>query len=104
MRAEAERMYMSLLVEIGRAGKKVGINIVWANRKKRFMLIREDDYRVIDIGEDSTAKYLLVGLYNGVGGYPFYSDIYGDIHAFILQETSKEYGYQPELEKLAKAG
>lgn len=104
MRAEAERIYMSLLVEIGRAGKKVGINIVWSNRKKRFMIIREDEYRAVDIGDKSTDKYLLVGLYNGVGGYPFYSDIYGDIHAFILQETTKEYGYQPELKKLAEAG
>jgi hypothetical protein len=97
-------MYMSLLVEIGRAGKKVGINIVWANRKKRFMLIREDDYRAADIGIDATAKYNLVGLYDGLGDYPLFSDIYGDIHAFILQETSKEYGYQPELKELAEAG
>lgn len=104
MHAEVERIYMDLLVEIGRAGIKCGINIVWSNKKKRFLLIREEDYRSADIGTESTDKYLLVGLYDGVNGYPFYSDICEDIYAFIQQETTKEYGYQPELKKLAETG
>jgi len=99
--AEVERVYMDLLVDIGRAGMKRKIYLVWSNSKKRFLTIKEGDCREERLG---TRDYDLIGTYVGKNGYPRFSQIYGDIYAFIQEETSKEYGCRPELEQLAQAG
>ena len=99
MHSEVERVYMELLVDIGRAGLKKKIYLVWSNQKKRFLTIREGDYREEMIDSNT---YELVGSYTGVNGYPRYARIIGDIYAFIQEEIQKEYGCRPELERLAQ--
>lgn len=101
MHAEIERVYMDLLVDIGRAGLTRNVYLVWGSQKKRFITIRQGDYREEMI--DSQA-YDLIGTYKGKNGYPRFSDIYGDINAFIQEETQKEYGCSPELQRLTQAG
>lgn len=101
MYAEVEKIYMDLLVEIGRSGLNRKIFLAWGNKKKRLVLIREGDYRE-DLIE--SPAYDLIGSYRGSDGYPRFSDIYEDINAFIQEETQKEYGCRPELQRFAEAG
>lgn len=100
MHAEVERVYMDLLVDIGRAGLKRKVYLVWGNQKKRLITIKQGDYREEMI---ETKAYELIGTYQGKLGYPRFSDIYGDINAFIQEEAQKEYGCRPELQRLAQA-
>ena len=100
MHAEVERVYMDLLVEIGRAGNGVTVFLVWSKQKHRFMNVREKDYRAELIGQ----KYDWIGTYKGGEGLPFYSEVCEDINAFIQEETQKEHGCRPELQRLPEAG
>ena len=103
MHAEIEKAYMNLLVEIGRAGLDRSINLVYSSKRKpgRFILITEGDYRENNIGTDG---YDLIGVYKGRDALPHYSQVCEDIYAFIHEETEKEYGCRPELQRFAETG
>lgn len=103
MNPEIERIYMDLLVRMGRAGLSKKMYLVYSVKwgQGRFIPIPEDDYRADLIGFDG---YELVGTYVGKTDLPYFSQVYEDIHAFIQETTEKEYGCRPELQRLAQAG
>lgn len=103
MNAEIEKIYMDLLVAMGRVGMSKKVYLVFSIKWRggRFIPIPEGDYREDKIGFDG---YELVGVYIGKDELPRYSQIYGDIHAFIHEATEQEYGNKPELQRLAQAG
>jgi len=100
MHDEIEKTYMNLLVEIGRAGNKVTIFLVWSIQKHRFMNLRDSDYRSDFIGQ----KYDWIGTYKGSEGLPFYSQVCEDIYAFVHEKTTQKHGCRPELQRLAETG